>query len=163
MEGLIVNTGKGLSRYRVGFVVFVKLITLDRSDIKVSHDVSEALLSFFLPDLTHCNDVLNFNGFFCYLSLSTWLLLSVHHLCLTIKSWRKLLGFICDIRFKLCFKFQLLWNECSHQNMFCFLKVWLLIEQRLRMSAVPKASEFEMGQREGFYCFKCYLYFLCTK
>lgn len=47
--------------------------------------------------------------------------------------------------------------------MFCFLKVWLLIEQRLGMSAVPKASECEMSQREGFYCFKCYLYFLCTK
>lgn len=102
MEGLIVTTGKGLSRNRVGFVVFVKWITLDRSDIKVSHDVSEAPLSFFLPDLTHCNDVLNFYGFFfCYLSPSTWLLISVHHLCQSIKSRRKPLGFICDIRFKL--------------------------------------------------------------
>lgn len=64
MEGLIVTTGKGLSRNGVGFVVFVKWITLDRSDIKVSHDVSEAPLSFFLPDLTHCNDVLNFYGGF---------------------------------------------------------------------------------------------------
>lgn len=45
----------------------------------------------------------------------------------------------------------------------CFVKVWLLIGQFFLMRAISRATEYQNCWHEGFYCFKCYLYFLCTK
>lgn len=76
--------------------------------------------------------------------------------------------FIFYVAFSLLFPVKMLiWIETSHgQSMFCFLKVWLLIGCLVFffwIRAISTASEFQICWHEGFYCFKCYLYFLCTK